>query len=212
MGIWLGVHESAERELVREHVVSGLPIVELGAGIGTVSFVASKSAASPKMLLVEANPRVAAVLRRNMRENHVDAEVIEAAIAYGADEVVFDHPEGYWVAGEVSDSADEAHGSEGEADDGRLVVPARTLAELIDGSFDEGHEFQLICDIEGMEWQLFDAEADLIRSRVRLVIAELHGDSGQSVDQVLQRGRSVLEPLGFAEAASRGPVAVFVRM
>lgn len=199
--IWSGVHESAERELVRSHIVAGLPVVELGAGIGVVSYAAWKASAKSQVVLVEANPRVARVLMANMARNRVDALVEQAAIAYGAKTVEFEADDRWWVAGAV------AGGSESG---GRIEVEAVTLTDVVDRHLGSDADFQLITDIEGGEWEIFDAEADLLRSRVKCIVAELHGETA-TVEEVRARSREALQPLGFEEVGGRGPVAAYRR-
>lgn len=205
--IWLGVHEAAERELVARNMVAKLPVVELGAGIGTVAYTAWRAAERPKMTLIEANPAVSAVLQRNMRANGVDATVVTAAIAYGVDSVEFESPAEYWMSGGVQIPDGDRDPTESDT----VVVGATTLAEVVEGASLQGEALQLICDIEGAEWQLFENEAELLGSQVKMVVAELHAMHDESIEELIDEGRVHLEPLGFSLAESRGPVVAFVQ-
>jgi len=200
LGFWTGAHEAPERRLV-SNLLPGVPILEIGAGVGVVSHAAWRAADCPLIVVVEANPSVLEILRANLRENNVPATVEHSALAYGgayAEIVVEDE----WIAGSVR-TAPKASGSRATG----LQVPAITLERLLDEHFDSCSQVQLILDIEGGEWELLEREGEMISKRVVRVIAELHGN--EDTAGLLERGRRAFAALGFKEVDTDANVACY---
>lgn len=166
----IGAHESAERRLARRYLVPRLPLVDLGAGIGVVGLCTSKTLNCSQYIGVEANPAAYGLLRRNIALNGLPGQAINAALWYDedTDPIVPERPpEATWVAlTPVVRALGEPH-LPGTA------LPAITLREVVDRFLSEMTTFQLLCDIEGFEWQLFEREGELLASRYPRVVVEL---------------------------------------
>jgi FkbM family methyltransferase len=184
-GFWLGNYEMQERIAVQQIPDLGLPVVELGGGIGVVSCVTSKHFGNPTAhVVVEANPNMIAVLERQRALNGSNFSVLSAHLAYQAAEVPF-HVNAKFLASSAFDQSDQ-HGH-------IINVPAISLRAILDQhGFDK---IVLICDIEGAEASLFDEESDLIASRVKYLVLEFHPKlTGREVVETI---RDKLKQIGF---------------
>jgi FkbM family methyltransferase len=180
----LGNYERHERELIGQFMPRDLPVIELGGAIGVVSCLINRLIDHPEHhVVVEANPTIIPLLTRNRDTNRCRFTIEVAALAYDAEEVI------YYTGSTVL--AGGLHPTGGR----RFRVPAVTLGRLL-----EQHGFDavsLIMDIEGSEGSLVEREPDVLRSRVRWLILELHpyvlGSDG------LARMLDALHSLGFVE-------------
>ncbi|MBZ0286788.1 MAG: FkbM family methyltransferase, partial [Anaerolineae bacterium] len=161
-GFWVGNYEVKERIAVQQIPNLGLPIVELGGGIGVVSCVTSKHFANPaNHVVVEANPNMIPVITRQRDLNGCRFTILPANLAYDGFEVPF-HVSSKFLASSALDLPDQ----ETEV----VRVPATTLGAILDRhGFDR---IVLICDIEGAEVSLFDHESDLLGKRVQYLVLE----------------------------------------
>ena len=156
-------YEAPEAEMVRAYLPRGSNVIELGGCMGVVSaLIRDQIGPEARHVVVEANPDLAKICARNARHiaNTGATEVIEAAVDYsGAPSVTF--ARGYNAhVGHVA-----RHGEDG------FTVPTVTLSQLVT-KMPEG-PFALICDIEGGEIALFEAEDSLL-SRISLMVLETH--------------------------------------
>ena len=159
-GMARGEYEREERAAVRQYLDPALPVIELGGFIGVVSCAINRRLDQPAQhVVVEANPDNLPVLEGNRARNHARFTILNRAIAYDVDTVLF-HRAG--LAGRVVPSA--------TAD---TVEVATTTVQHI--AADAGFErFALVADIEGNEVDLVQHEIDLLATRVPLIIMELH--------------------------------------
>jgi FkbM family methyltransferase len=159
-------YESAEYRFVQRYLPADCDVIELGGSLGAISCtIRRRIAADRRQFVVEADPRLAIVLRRNLAINDCarGVEVIEAAISYGGGDTV------QFALGERSDSGRIA------ADAGGLPtieVPAVTLAQLIDRH--DLIDFALVCDIEGVEWRIVEHDLEAL-AKARVIVMETHG-------------------------------------
>lgn len=162
-------YESSEYRFVRRYVPTDCDVIELGGSLGVISCtIRRRIDPARRQFIVEADPRLAQALRRNLAINGCahNVEVIEQAISYaGGDTVSF-------ALGETSVSGRIA------ADDRSLQtieVPACTLGQLV-----ERHrltDFALVSDIEGVEWRMLQNDLDALAS-ARMIVMETHKNSG----------------------------------
>jgi FkbM family methyltransferase len=180
---FIGNYEVKERIAVQKIPNEGLPIIELGGGVGVVSCVTSKHFNNPtRHVVVEANPNMIPVIIAQRNLNGCNFQVIQANLAYEAAEAVF-HVQARFLASSALALPD------GEA----VRVPSTTLQSLM-----EQHGFEqivLICDIEGAEVDLFEHEADLIGARVKHLVLEFHPKL--TGVEAVNRIKGQLEDLGF---------------
>ena len=86
--IYLGLHESHEIALVHRHLGAGLPVIELGGGIGIVSCIINRKLAHPRNhIVLEANPDLIPTLETNRDINQCEFQIQTAALAYGRAEI-----------------------------------------------------------------------------------------------------------------------------
>ena len=179
-----GKHEAPERTLAKRWVDASLPLVELGASIGVVACVTNKSLVDPtRHVVVEANPKLIALLHRNRAVNGCHFTVRHRALAYG-DSVVRFHVAEQAISSSIHLPTKEA-----------AVVPTTTLSAVL-----EEHGFgrcSVICDIEGAEMDLVEYEASVLAARVAMLILEIH--PRKVGDEAVARLRHQLRQVGFEE-------------
>ncbi len=207
-----GSHESSERRLALATFSPDWPVVDLGAGIGTVSVISARALGIPFIVACEPNPDAWANLRRNMAVNQVDGVAVRAGIWYSGGRPTLTGTEGYWVGARMEE-ADERNLPEVGPGGG---VPVTTLRNLVERYLPESSPFQLLCDIEGMEWSLMSSEADLLAERCKRLVVEVHADpraesdpADASTDALLGHADELLLPLGFRRVASESVVAAY---
>lgn len=161
--IAFGYHEMPERKLVKNYLPRTLPVVELGGGLGVVSCLTNRMLSDPsKHVVLEANPAMLPVLERNRAMNNCKFEIVHKAIAYGSSEVSITL-DGEFVGSKVG---------EGAVGNESVVVPATTLSRICERF--EGDEFALVSDVEGMECEIVENEAELLRESCRVIVMETH--------------------------------------
>lgn len=165
-----GGYERHERSLARRLIVPGDRVLDLGAGAGLVSIVASRIVGPGNVVSVEANPEMLPALRHNLRQQIAQGlRLIEAAVV--SDDMAEDHVTmnlrgAFWAASVDPGAAGKPR---------RVTVPALKFGTLLD----ESAATVLTVDVEGTEAQLL---ARPLPERVRLVIVELHpANYGQEV-------------------------------
>jgi len=162
-------------------------IVDCGGNIGMSVLRFARLFPAARIQVYEADPRISEVLRANLKANHVEAEVIGAAVSVSEGEVRF-NPDG-------SDGGSIVGAS------GLVRVPGVRLAERLPPRVD-----LLKLDIEGAEYAVID---DLCISgaidRVRRIAGEFHccfglnGSVGRTMVALENAGFSVSIP--FARPA-----------
>jgi FkbM family methyltransferase len=179
-----GKHEAPERRLAKRWLDPNLPLVELGASTGVVSCVTNRLLADPtRHAVVEANPKLIPLLKRNRALNRCLFAVQHAAVAYDAAAVPF-HLSQEAISSSLRQQTEDV-----------AVVPATTLSTVLDDqSFDR---CTLICDIEGAEVDLVNYEASVLATRVAMLIIEVH--PRLIGEEPIAQVRAQLQKSGFEE-------------
>jgi FkbM family methyltransferase len=154
-------YESAERRAVVRYLRRDMPVVELGGSMGVVACVTNKLLQNPtRHVVVEANPLAIPQLELNRKLNGCQFEVVNRAIAYGTSSVTFS-PSSDLAGSSITRAGDQAP----------VTVSTVGLADLVrDRGFGR---FNLVCDIEGLEYDLVCQEADVLK-QADTVILETH--------------------------------------
>ena len=191
-------YEEPEANMVKLYLRPDTNVIELGGCLGVISALIRNQIGPRAMhVIVEANPDLAAICEVNAKQNGEvgTTEVVVAAIDYsGAANVTF----------AVGDNAHVGHVS--HLNEGELTTPTITLSNLA-RKIPEG-PFALVCDIEGAEAKLFEAEKDIL-SRLSLLILETHldiySDGEATKNEIIKR----IKGAGLVEIARSKGVICF---
>jgi FkbM family methyltransferase len=192
-------YESGEYRFVRRYLPRDLDVVELGGSLGVISCTIRRHIAPERRLvIVEANPALAAILRRNLDLNGCshNATIEQVAIAYGGAPSIRFSLGASSVSGRVAT----------EEDTDSIEVPTTTLAALVD-RHDLG-TFALVSDIEGIEWSMLRNDRATIE-RADTIIMETHDNAefGRFPDLIAELSGLA----GFQLVDRHGPVVVLKR-
>ncbi len=177
--LFKGVYEEHECDIVERIVKRGDRILEIGAGIGLVSLLATRLAGEGQVLSCEANPALEPLIRANYALNGWMPNLRMGAVAAAAGEVSFHQNDNLLSSSRIDR---KLAGKE-------ITVEGNAINDLI-----AAHEPNIIImDVEGSETELL-AGADL--SGVQSIIVEMHPHIvGQGeIDKLLGR----LKTDGFA--------------
>jgi FkbM family methyltransferase len=156
------VYERAERRLVPRHLDPHLPVVELGGCIGVIACLTNRMLHNPERhVVVEANPLAIPLLMAIRDKNQCRFEILHKALAYDASTASF-QPELNLCANSIQ------HNPAGKPS---VTIPATTLRNIV--SERDFESFNLICDIEGYEWELVCKEPDVLR-KAEVLMIETH--------------------------------------
>jgi FkbM family methyltransferase len=180
--LFVGLHELDERTLLSRWLPVELPLVEFGGGLGVVSCAANRKLVTRENhIVVEANPEITLVLERNRDLNGCQFQVVNKALAYGAETVEFNIQRNFLSSRIGSDPAKV------------VSVPTTSLKAVADAAgFDQ---MSVICDTEGAEASMVERELDTLRQRVRFLLVEIH--PGFLGDAVASRLVETLQASGF---------------
>jgi len=158
--IFWDMYETAELRLIERYLPKDIDVIELGGSIGVVaSHICART--TGRVVTVEANPHLMAVLKRNVPAG---TTIIHGAIAYPrlpADWVGMSFGESS-LAGWISDATEKGT---------VYQVPRVTLSGL--QSQNGRRSFALISDIEGAEAGIFIRDPQSLHN-CPLMIIELH--------------------------------------
>lgn len=167
--LYRGHYERAEQELLDATLTPHDRVLELGAGVGFISTFAAQRVKAKNVTVVEANPELIPLIEANHELNGFDIEIHNCVLGHEMGETTFYVAENFWAS-----SLEDAPGRK------PVSVPVRPLDAML-----RDHSITyLVCDIEGGEASLFNA--DLLRRVPELTKAciELHpgaiGDDGVS--------------------------------
>lgn len=159
-----GTYERPEGKALSFCVSEGSSVVELGAGIGFVSALASRVYKAGRVTCIEANPALCRYIEAVHAENGVAGSTVINAVALGLEDakstktVPFFVTDPFWSSSMVKPSKGVVE---------EIEVPVVSLSKVLaDVKADT-----LIVDIEGGEVTLFD---DVDLSPVQFVLMELH--------------------------------------
>ena len=190
-----GRYEYSERQLLKHWLNPKSPVIELGGGIGVVSTLVNRRLLEPAHhVVVEANPALIPVIKRQMVMNDAHFTVVNAALDYSGAATV-----------PLQIARDFLSGRTGEASGLGIRVPAITLRQLLRRYPWTGAT--LICDVEGAETELVEREGELLRLHCDALVIEVHPKvrSAARCEALFTR----LEGFGFRKVASVGKVHAF---
>lgn len=193
-------YESSEYRFVRKYLPRDCDVVELGGSLGVISCTIRRHIeAERKLVIVEADPRLAASLTRNLKLNNCERNSIveHKAISYSGDATVS------FALGETSVSGRIAEHGAGLR---TVEVDATSLSGLL-----ETHQltdYCLVSDIEGVEWQIVAHDFEAL-AKARVIVMETHdvaeyGKFQKLIEQITASGL-------FDHVDLHGAVAVFIR-
>ncbi len=186
--IYFGFYEMGERELTKRYIDRNLPTVEIGGSIGGVACITNKLLHNPSAhVVLECNPSILPTLKCNRELNDCKFSIEPCALSYGGDTASFTIVRtGWMVSGLHAEKI-------GEPVTDRITVAATTLAAILGKyGFDT---INLISDSEGVEVEMVEQEADLLRRRVKWLVFETHAQ--QRGADAIARTLSRLRDLGF---------------
>lgn len=192
-----GRYERTERELLKDWLDTGAPVIELGGGIGVVATLVNRRLRDPEShVVVEANPSLIPVIERQRAVNGGGFSVVHAAVDYSGAETVRLHVDGEFISGRVDAESGEA-----------VTVPTVTLEGLLRRY--PWNAVTLVCDIEGVETQLVEMEGEVLRDHCNTLIIEVHPEfrSAEQCAALLER----LDALGFERVRRLRKVHAFRR-
>jgi FkbM family methyltransferase len=186
-------YEAPERRAVLRYLKRDIPVIELGGSMGVVACVTNKVLTDPTAhVVVEANPLAIPQLELNRKLNGGKFEIVNRAVAYGADSVTF-RPSSDLAESSIARAGDQAP----------VTVDTVELRELVR---DRGFKsFTLVCDIEGLEYELVCHEADVLKN-ADTIIMETHAryTGAEKLSDMMAK----LEDLGFTLVEEIGFVVV----
>ena len=198
--LFWGTYESAEVRFVRAHLQGDLDVVELGSSLGGVSSeIARRLQPGRKLVCVEANPELLAVLGRNLQRNapQVQVQLVHGAISYDG------RPEVEFAIGESNLSSHLGSNARTRR------VPAVTLGSVLSQA--GLGDFALVSDIEGAEAGVFTQDSAAL-ARCRLLIIELHQVHHQGTDHTPDTLIALIEQrTGMRLLARYAEVCTFAR-
>jgi len=151
-------YEDFERRAVLQYLRPDLPVIELGGCIGVVACITNKLLRdSSAHVVVEANPNVLSHLNDNRARNACEFEVLNAAIAYDKEFVTFVPSMDFWGS-----SLEQKNGGE------PVTVKTVRLKDIV--SQRNFKSFNLICDIEGYEYDLVRHEVEILENADTIII------------------------------------------
>jgi FkbM family methyltransferase len=157
-----GRYEEPERSAARRYIRAEWPVVELGGCIGVVACITNKLLQDSRAhVVLEANPLAIPHLESNRDANGCSFKIVNRALAYDSDSVTFSPLADLWGNSLLHDGS-------------RLppvTVATTQLRQILqEEQFDK---YALICDIEGLEYELVSREPEALR-RAELIIMEVH--------------------------------------
>jgi FkbM family methyltransferase len=199
--IFFGFYEAAEIRLLERHMNSELNVIEFGSSLGVVSsHLARRMSPGTTLVCVEANRNLLDTATANVKRHaaeKVDWKIINRAVSTNGGTVRF--------------SVSENHTASSMAKDGDcgIEVQSVSLSGLLrELSF---KEFVLICDIEGMEIDLFKNDSIGFDGCQQLFI-ELHETELNGVRYSIDDLKTQVLSLGFRLSDRDGNVFYFNRM
>ncbi len=160
-GFLLHDYEKDERQAVKRFLDTDVPVIEFGAGFGVISCTINKKLANPKdHIVVEANPYLIAPLEKNRDVNGCKFTIINKAVGYDRDSISM------YLQGNIGSSGTKYESGE------KIQVATVTLGRILQSS---GFKIaNLVTDIEGTEFDIIDKELDVLKSKIKTIIAEFH--------------------------------------
>jgi FkbM family methyltransferase len=189
-------YEVQERKAVINYLPHNLPVIELGGSMGVVACITNKLLDNPTAhVVIEANPLVIPHLKKSRELNRCQFEIVNKALAYGQKFVTF-QPAADFFGSSIMQNGSQAP----------VTVEAVQLSDLIrEHGFSS---FSLVCDIEGLEYDLVLNEFGSLR-QCAMIIMETHPQfiGKDQVNSMMEKLRS----LGFKLISDIESVVVLKR-
>lgn len=170
--LFKGVYEEHECDIVERIVRPGDRVLEIGAGIGLISLLATRLAGEGQVLSCEANPALEPLIRANYALNGWEPNLRMGAVAASTGKVSFHQNDNLLSSSRIDR---KLAGKE-------ITVEGNAINDLI-----AAHEPNIIImDVEGSETELL-AGADL--SGVHSIIVEMHPHivGQEEIDKLLEK-------------------------
>jgi FkbM family methyltransferase len=186
-------YEAPERHAVARYVRQDLPVVELGGSMGVVACVTNRLLKNRTAhVVVEANPLVIPQLELNRTLNRCQFEIVNRAIAYDMESVTF-RPSSNVCVSSITAVGDQPS----------VTVQTTQLSEIVrNRGFTR---FNLICDIEGLEYDLVCREIDVLKNADTIILETHARFIGEDKCRLMM---STLEDAGFRIVKEIGYVVV----
>ena len=155
--LFKGTYEAHECNLVKHTVHPSDRVLEIGAGIGLVSLVATRNCGEGNVLSCEANPALESIIRGNYMLNGWVPNLTMCAVTSDGRDLTFFRDNNV-LSSSIFDRG---------LTDEEIIVESIAINDLID----RHRPSVIVMDVEGSEIELLPA-ADL--SQVREVIVEMH--------------------------------------
>ncbi|MEM9400516.1 MAG: FkbM family methyltransferase [Verrucomicrobiota bacterium] len=153
-----GYYEREEVKLLENALEDGDVVLEVGAGIGFMGVNASKMKRLSRYVAYEANPQLIPYIKKNMVQNEVSFEVVNAILFDQETSCKFYVAPDFWVSSLIQPNTNNY-----EVIDVRAVNKNAVISEISPSL--------LIVDIEGGEIDFFK---DLNLSSVKKILLEIH--------------------------------------
>ncbi|PSL17579.1 FkbM family methyltransferase [Shimia abyssi] len=195
-----GWYEVEERKALEAHLRSGDRVLELGGGAGFLAAFSAQFVGASQVTTVEANPKMLAVLQKNLADNDCSLVNVRHGVVLGKTtekETSFHVPEAFWAASQDTSAMDSSW----------LSVSVPTLS--FDALLGEEQPTVLVVDVEGSEASYFFLD---LPECLRLIVIELHPQKYsphaiRALFNRLDRQSFIFQPLG-----SHGTVVCFERL
>ena len=186
-----GIYESAERRCVVKRIPHGIPVIDLGAGIGFISSILASQMPYGSLLSVEPNPSLHSVLERNVARNAAPGlhwELLRVAVYVSSGRQGMSISPGGHLGSKLTEPY--APGEGGDDD-----VPTMSLDEISEG-FDR---FGLVSDVEGSEVSFVTGGSKALQ-RCSWLCIELHSTHADGrwwsqadlCSEILEKGMSLV--------------------
>jgi FkbM family methyltransferase len=169
-------------------------IVDAGANIGAFSLFAAFRAPGAKVVSIEPSKPTFERLNHNVSQNHLEARVTTRQWGLAGRDAIR-RMEGESWPSHVRRLAPE------DASDGGSAVEAVSLATLFEREKLSRVDLLKI-DIEGAEWELFEACPPDLLAGVRSISIEIHPKDGRRTSELVDR----IESAGFRQVGYHGAV------
>ena len=193
--LFFNKYEKEELEMIRTHMKTDLPIIDLGSSLGVVATTAA-CLSNDKILCVEANPKLTDIISTNLLKNGIEERafsVLNGAICdkHQAGEPIYFSSRGSNELGRICSPETE----------GAIKVDTVLLSEIVSKNIED--EFILISDVEGAEAAFLFSDSMALEKCNQLFI-ELHPVCWNGVQLEVKDLQERIELLGFKEEEQRG--------
>jgi FkbM family methyltransferase len=181
-----GMIERAERRVLKSVLTRDLPVIELGAGYGSVTLaIANHVDQSCPMLIIEANPALSTWWQENLQKSgRTNVRFMDVAIICPGDVPVNVGPPHAMVSFVVEPGLLGSRVGNNLSGLPTAKVKALSMREVyVESGFDK---FSLVCDIEGAEFSLLKESAREFLSACDSIVMEIHPGPGRKTENLIE--------------------------